>query len=447
MILRTIDNFLDVDQRQFAKSVVENRAIPSVIDGLKPVQRKIIFIANKLWKSGTEKPIKVFQLGGYVSSMALYTHGDASLNSAISLMGTTYKNNMPLLEGHGQYGSLRVQAIGAPRYIGTKLSKNFRLLYKDFELLEGQVEEGYEVEPKFFLPIIPMVVVNGSSGIAVGYSTNILNRNPLDVVNACLGYLQGRKSKELKPWLKEFSGDYIRDVSNPNKWIIVGRYEVLNSTSVRVTELPPSISFEKYEEYLDSLIDKKQITDYDNNSSTGVDYLLKFTRSNLSELQSSGRLENVLKVNSTETENIVTLDENNNLKEFEKVEDIIPYFCNYRLVWYEKRKQYLILKLQTELQILSNKARFIKSIIDKKLKVNNVPKNDVVNWLEKNKFDKQNSTFDYLINLSIHNLTKEKFEELLNQKENKEVELDQIKNKDVKEMYMDELKELKKYLK
>ena len=129
--------------------------------------------------------------------------------------------------------------------------------YKDFELLESKMEEGIPVEPNFFLPIIPTVLLNGSSGIAVGYSTNILNRNPIDLIDACLDFLKGKKVKELKPWFSEFDGVFTRDKDNPNRWIVSGKYVVVNTTTVKVTELPPSVTFEKYEEYLDSLIDKK----------------------------------------------------------------------------------------------------------------------------------------------------------------------------------------------
>lgn len=446
MITRTIDNFLDVDQRQFALSIVENRAIPSCIDGFKPVQRKIIYIANKLWKTGNEKPMKVFQLGGQVSSLALYAHGDMSMNSAITAMGQDFKNSLPLLEGHGQYGSLRVPVAGAPRYIGTKLSKNFRLLYKDFELLQNKIEEGYEVEPDFFLPIVPTVILNGSSGIAVGYATNILNRNPLDVIDACLDYLKGKKVKELKPWFKDFSGTWTRDSDLINKWNIKGEYQIVNATMVKVTELPPAITFEKYEEHLETLCDKKIIVDYDNNSSNKIGYTLKFNRATLKDLISSGKLETILKINSSETENIVTLDENGKLKSFNNAEEIIPYFCEFRLGWYDKRKQYLINKLEKELGVLNNKARFIKSIIDKKLKVNNVPKDEVAKWLLEHKFDKMNDSFDYLINMAIYNLTKEKYEELLNQCDIKKTELDKIKKCVPKDLYIEDLKILKKNL-
>lgn len=446
MRLRTIDNFLDVDQRAFALSVIEDRAIPSVIDGLKPVQRKIVHIANRIWKGGSGKPMKVFQLGGQVSSLAMYAHGDASMNGAITSMAQTFKNNLPLLEGVGQFGSLRVPVAGAPRYIGVRLSGNFNLIYKDFELLEGKTEEGCEVEPDFFLPIIPMVILNGSSGIAVGYSTNILNRNPLDVVNACLDYLRGRKVKELKPWLAEFSGTYDRDPDNPNRWNVKGVCEVVNTTTVRVKDLPPSVTFEKYEEHLDSLVEKKAIADYENNSSSGVDYTVKFTRAALKEIVEGGRLESLLKLNGSETENITTIDENGHLRIFGRAEDIVPYFCEYRLGWYGKRKEHLVAKLEKELRVLDNRARFVKAIVDKKLKVGNVPRKEVTDWLEKHGFDKDVGGYDYLVNMPIHSLTKERFEELLKAGEDKKAELEAVRSKDPRDMYTDDLNGLKKAL-
>ena len=204
------------------------------------------------------------------------------------------------------------------------------------------------------------------------------------------------------------------------------------------------MTFEKYEELLDSLCDKKILTDYDNNSAANVDYTLKFSRATLKDLVESGKLEQTIKVNSSETENIVTLDENGRLKTFETAEDIIPYFCEFRLTWYEKRKKYIIGKLEQELLVLTNKARFIKSIIDKKLKVNNAPKADVVKWLDNNKFDKVNENYDYLTNMAIYNLTKEKYEELLKQRDTKKKELETAKAAVPKEMYLDDLKSLRK---
>jgi DNA topoisomerase-2 len=321
------------------------------------------------------------------------------------------------------------------------------LVYKDFELLEKRNEEGQEIEPYWFLPVIPMVIVNGSSGLAVGFASNILNRNPKDVVNACIDYLNGKKIKELKPWLSEFSGEWTRDVENKNKWYSKGIYTINEKKGeVHITELPPSWEFEKYETYLDTLVEKKVIKDYDNNSSSGIDYLLKFKKDDLQELISKDKLESILKIVDSDTENLTTLDENEKLKIFECVEDIVKYFVEFRLEFYQKRKDYLIDKLSKELRVLAFKAKFIKSIVDKKLEVNNVKKEIIIKWLSDNKFEKNDGSYNYLLNMPIHSLTNEKYIELIKNTKEKKEELDLIKEKEPKEMYLSDLNELKKKL-
>lgn len=444
---KTITEFLDTDYKEYSMSVITERAIPSVIDSFKPVQRKIIDMANEIWKTGSEKSMKVFQLCGQTCAKKLYVHGDQSCNGAIINMCQGFKNNLLMLVPDGQVGSLRVRSAASPRYVGCHLSPNFRLVYKDFELLERRYEEGQEIEPKYFLPILPTAILSGGSGLAVGHASNILNRNPKDVVNACIDYLNGKKIKELKPWLSEFSGEWSRDVENKNKWYSKGIYTVNEKKGeVHVTELPPSWEFEKYESYLDSLVEKKVIKDYDNNSSSGVDYLLKFKKDDLQELITKDKLESILKIVDSDTENLTTLDENEKLKIFDCVEDIVKYFVDFRLVFYQKRKDFLIDKLSKELRVLAFKAKFIKSIIDKKLEVNNVKKEIVVKWLEDNKFEKIDDSYNYLLNMPIYSLTNERYMELMKNAKDKKEELDLIKEKEPKDMYLTDLNELKKKL-
>ena len=444
---KTITDFLNEDYKEYSMSVITERAIPSVIDSFKPVQRKIIDMSNDICKNGNEKSMKVFQLCGQTCAKKLYVHGDSSCNGAIITMCQEFKNNLPVLVADGQVGSLRVRSAASPRYVGCHLSPNFRLVYKDFELLEKRNEEGQDIEPYWFLPVIPMVIVNGSSGLAVGFASNILNRNPKDVVNACIDYLNGKKIKELKPWLSEFSGTWTRDFENKNKWYSKGVYTINEKKGeVHITELPPSWEFEKYESYLDSLVEKKVIKDYDNNSSSSVDYLLKFKKDDLQDLIANSKLETILKITDSDTENLTTLDENEKLKIFDCVEDIVKYFVDFRLGFYQKRKDYLIEKLSKELRVLAFKAKFIKSIIDKKLVVNNVKKEVIIKWLDENKFEKIDDSYNYLLNMPIYSLTNERYMELMKNAKDKKEELDLIKGKEPKEMYLTDLNELKKKL-
>ena len=441
---RTVTSFFDKEYLDYARYVVENRAIPSCIDGLKPTQRKVVYIANKIWKTGNEKPMKLFQLAGRVASEAFYHHGNTSLESSMVGMAQKFKNSLPLLEGVGQFGSLRSPAAGAPRYISAKLHPNFRLLYQDFDLLENKIEEGEKIEPAFFLPIVPTVILNGTSGIAVGFATNILNRNPKDVVDACISTLNNKKMKVLAPWIQEFKGTFTRDLENPKTWKIKGQYQIINTTTIKITAIPPNYTYERYEEILNLLQEKGIITSYDDNSSETIEYILKFRRSVLNSLVSSeGKLERTLRLNTQETENLTTLDENGKLKIFDKAEDIVKHFVGVRLGWYQTRKDYLIDKTEKQLALVTNKARFIKDIIDGKLKINNVPKEKIVTYLKTNAYDTVHGSYDYLLSMAIHSLTKERYEKLLLEKEGCIIALKTLKATDPKEMYLGDLKKLK----
>jgi DNA topoisomerase-2 len=440
----TITEYLDSDYKEYAKYVVENRAIPSVIDGLKPTQRKIVFIADRVWKTGKEKPLKIFQLSGKIAADAHYHHGDKSLNDAIINMAQKFKNSMPLLEEIGQFGSLRAPEAGAARYISTRLNPNFRLLYKDFELLSSRWEEGTEIEPEYFLPIIPTVLLNGSSGIAVGFATNILNRDPHSLISACLKELDDKKYEDPAPWIFGYAGECVKHPDSDNSWIFKGICQIANTSTVKITELPPSITYEKYDSHLNDLEDRKVITGYDNNCKSDINYTLKFNRAQLSELQKKDKLSRLLKLEEKQSENFTVLDEFGKLKIFRSATEIIQYFVKFRLNFYHKRKEYLINRISEELRLISNRARFIQMIIKGKLKVNNVPKKEIIQSLENEKFDLIDGSYNYLLSMQISSLTREKFEELMKLEDQKKKELEQIRLLDPKDMYRDDLKELKR---
>ena len=446
MIEKTITEFLANDYKEFAIYTIENRAIPSVVDSFKPTHRKIIHVCSNIWKTGTEKPLKVFQLAGKVASDAFYHHGNQSLENAIITMAQKFKNNSPLLDEVGQFGSLRSPQAGAPRYIGTKLNTNFKLLYKDFDLLEYKEEEGESIEPKYFLPVIPTILINGSSGISVGFSTNILNRDVKSITDACVKILGDKKISEIKPSLNGFTGDFIQDSDNHKRWIIRGRFQRVNTSTVKITELPPSMTYEKYEEILDKLVDNKDIVSYDDNCKDNIDYTIKFTRADLEKLDDE-KLIKLLKLEEASTEIFSTLDEFGKLKIFENSSDIIEYFVNFRLTYYHKRKAFMLNKMQHELKILSNRGRFIKAILDEKLKVNGVSKSVIIEGIEEMGLEKIDESYDYLLRMPIYSLTKELFEKLKEDFTEKKMEIKKLEETDPKDMYLDDLNELKKKFK
>ncbi len=444
MITKTISEFLSDEYKEFALYTIEARAIPSIIDGFKPTQRKIIHVASDIWKTGNEKTLKVFQLAGKVASDAFYHHGNTSLESAIITMAQRFKNNMPLLDEDGQFGSLRSPEAGAARYIGTRLNKNFRLLYKDFELLENKEEEGEEIEPRFFLPIIPTVLVNGSSGIAVGFYSNILNRDPKEIIEACQNILKGKKISAIKPSKQNFKGTYEQDPENPKRWIIKGTYQTINSTTIRVTELPPSMTYEKYENILDELLDKKLISGYEDNCKDTVDYTIKFTRDSLSKYVEEDKLWKLIKLEEAETETYTTLDETGKLRLFDDTDQIVKYFVEFRLTYYDKRKEFLLNKMQHDVNVLSNRGRFIKAILDGKLEIKSRKKDQIILDIEALGLAKIEDSYDYLLRMPLYSLTIELFDKLREDFKVKKLEIEKLKSTDPKAMYTDDLSELKK---
>jgi len=443
---KTISEFLSNEYRDFSLYVIENRAIASVVDGLKPVQRKILHVSNRTWRLGSEKTLKVFQLCGKVASEAFYHHGDASLSAAIVNLAQSFKNNLPLMEEDGQFGSLRVPEAGAPRYIGTRLHPNFRLVYKDFDLLSPREEEGEVIEPEYFLPVVPMILVNGSSGIAVGFSSNIMGRDPLGVIAACEAILKGKRVPLVSPMIPGFRGTFAQDPDNHKRWIISGAFQRANTSTIRITELPPSMTLEKYEQILDDLVDKKSIASYENNCRDTIDFVVKMTRESLAAA-SDQDLVKMLRLEEYRTEIFCTLDESGKLKIFESSEELTRYFVEFRLSFYDKRKALLIAGLEREIGVLSNRARFIKSIVDGELEVRNAPRDSVVARLESMSFDRVDSSFDYLLRMPIWSLTQEQYEKLLAELEAARAELERTRALEPVGMYLSDLSELRKKLK
>lgn len=442
---RSVSDFFDNELRDYALYTVENRAIPSLIDGFKPSQRKIAHTANQVWKTGKEKPMKVFQLGGLAASMTMFHHG--SLDGTIIGMTQDFKNSMPIFQGVGQFGSLRSPEAGAPRYVGVKFNENFRLLYQDFDLVEEQEEEGEKIEPKFFLPIIPTVLLNGGSGIAVGFATNILNRHPADLIKACLAVLKGKTCPEVKPWIKGFEGSFSRVPDAPKSWVITGKFLVKNTSTVEVTEIPPGFTYEKYETHLDNLIQKGTLVSYDDHSAETPHYMLKFRRATLSQLVKRKRLPAILKMNERVGENYTTLDENGCLKIFDAPEEIVEYFVNFRLRYYTERKKKTISRLEKDLMIADFRKRFIEEILAGSIVINNKAKKEIVNALTNKEYKKVGGNYDYLLTMPIHSLTKEKSIELKNLFQLKTKELEKVKNTNPSVMYENDLKQLLKKVK
>jgi DNA topoisomerase-2 len=280
----------------------------------------------------------------------------------------------------------------------------------------------------------------------VGFATNILNRNPVDLIDACLLSLEGKKFEEPLPWWKGFNG-IVQNIEGTNSYLISGSYNVANTTTVEITELPPSMTYQKFEALLNSLQEKGHIQYYDDNCTKNeIKYIVKFQRAILAEKIKKEILENMFKINESETENLTCLDERGKLIIFKNVTDLIQHFVKFRLSFYDKRKEFILSDLQKQSNILDNRAKFIKLIVDKKIQINNIPKNEIVESIEKHKIDKKDGSFDYLLSMPIYSLTKEKYEEIQKQLELILSEIEKTKKIKPIDMYKNDLKELRKKL-
>jgi len=443
---KTINEFLSTEYKEFALYVIENRAIPSYIDGFKPVHRKVAHVSSHVWKTGNEKTIKIYQLSGKVSADVQYHHGDSSLNSAIINMAQKFKNNLPLMMDEGQFGTLRSPQPGAARYIGTKLNSIFRYIYLDDNLLEYNEEEGEVIEPKYFLPIIPMVLINGSSGIAVGFASNILNRDPNDIILACESIIKGKKIKSVAPRIPSFSGTCIQDIDNHKKWNLLGAFKRVNTTTIQITELPPSMTFEKYENILEKLVENKTIVSYNDKCASDINYVIKFTRSNLDKL-TDDKIIKLFSLSESQTENFNTLDENGQLKIFQSDIEIIKEFTIFRLSYYQKRKDAIVAKLERENLILNNRLIFVKAIIDNKIEIKNKSKEIINKLITGLKVDQIDGSYDYLLRMPMYSITKEYYEKMKLDIKDKENEIIEVGKKNVSDMYLEDLITLKKEIK
>ncbi|KAF7115944.1 hypothetical protein RHSIM_RhsimUnG0044300 [Rhododendron simsii] len=235
------------------------RSIPSVVDGLKPGQRKILFCS---FKRNFFKEAKVAQFSGYVSEHSAYHHGEQSLASTIVGMAQDYvgSNNINLLQPNGQFGTRHQggKDHASARYIYTCLSPFTRVLFpkNDDPLLNYLNDDGQSIEPTWYMPIIPMVLVNGAEGIGTGWSTYIPNYNPRNIISNVRKMLDGKPMEPMDPWYRGFRGTIEKTAQKGSgtSYTVTGIIEEVNKTIVRITELPVRKSTEEYKQFLDSIM-------------------------------------------------------------------------------------------------------------------------------------------------------------------------------------------------
>ena len=396
------EDFVDKDLIHFSNYNLE-RSIPNMMDGLKTSQRKILYSA---FKRNLKSEIRVAQFAGYVSEHSGYHHGEASLNDAIVAMAQDFvgSNNMPWFVPQGQFGT-RLQGgkdSASPRYIHTFLQPHVAQLVpsEDLPCLNYRDDDGMPVEPDWYAPVLPMLLINGSRGIGTGYSTFIPQFNPTDIKDAIAQWLNTGTGleREFTPYYSKFKGT-IRKVSDQD-YEVRGCYRMEGDTLV-ITELPVETWTMDFREKLDKMLADGIIKDF-SDTSTDTDVLVKV------KLGSAGitPVEKLL-VEKIKLTNMHAFNSKCVIHKYESVGEILREFCGVRLSLYRDRLEYMLKELRDRLPYHENVVRFIRQQCEDKPRpeLRKKTADECDRLLALDKFDKIRDSYDYLLNLPIASLT------------------------------------------
>ncbi|KAM6451890.1 DNA topoisomerase 2-alpha isoform 1-T2 [Liasis olivaceus] len=473
----TYNDFINKELVLFSNSDNE-RSIPSLVDGLKPGQRKVLFTC---FKRNDKREVKVAQLAGSVAEMSSYHHGENSLMMTIVNLAQNFvgSNNLNLLQPIGQFGT-RLHGgkdSASPRYIFTMLSPLARLAFPavDDSVLKFLYDDNQRVEPEWYIPVIPMVLINGAEGIGTGWSCKVPNYDIREVINNIRRMLDGDEPLPMVPSYKNFKGTI--DELGQNQFLVNGEVSILNSTTIEISELPVRTWTQTYkEQVLEPMLTGTEktpslITDYkEYHTDTTVKFIITMSEQKLVEAEAAG-IHKVFKLQTPlSCNNMVLFDHVGCLKKYETAEDILREFYEVRLRYYSLRKDWLTGMLGAESAKLNNQARFILEKIEGKIVIENKPKKELIKvliergydsdpvktWKESQQkdtdedaqedTDKENDStastgpdFNYLLNMPLWYLTKEKKDELCKQRDNKETELENLKRKNPDDLWREDL--------
>lgn len=431
----TIDRLFQEQYRPYANYDNE-RSLPNLIDGLKITQRKVLYTC--LLKNTTSE-MKVAQLASSVAFETHYHHGEAGIGGVICNLAQDFvgSNNLNWLEPIGQFGSRLSPIPAAHRYIFTKLSNNFRKYFRkeDDIILEHLYEDEYKIEPNFFVPLLPGVLLNSTQGIGTGFASTILSRDPRELSSYIKNKMSGGiRYYDLLPYFDGFKGTVER--VEENKYKISGCIERVSATQIKITELPVGMYLDDIKKQLNKLIENDSIKDYEDNSTEeSFDIDVYYQRGILNNLLDETLLDK-LKLTTTVTENLTCWLPTGKLRKFSSVNDIIDYFVDWRLCKYTERIIKLIDILNDDIKISNERIRFIYFYLDNVNLFKNASKLELISILDENDFT------DKLLDMKIWNLTGSRIKELETQVKELNTKKKQLEKTTNIQLYSKELEEL-----
>lgn len=400
-----ISTFLNEELVNYA-SYDNLRKIASYIDGQKNTSRKILYTVIE---KNINTELKVSQLASKMAEFTQYLHGDST--GAIVTMAKSYTgtNNLPILTREGNFGTRFKPDASAPRYIYTMKEKYLDSLFskEDNPVLIEQNFEGDKIEPRFYVPNLPLLLLNGSNGVTPGYRQFLLPRKVDEVKEYIDKRLKGEDVSHLilHPYYNGFEGEIVQGDAS-NKWVIKGKIET-SSTHIIVKDIPPIYDLKGYINILEDLIDKKVIRSYRDKSENDKFHFEILAPITLTKLPHDKILEKLkLLVKVSEFYNAV--DENNRIRLFEGVHEMIESYINIKLEYNLKRKSHQLNLLKDKMTYEASRFLFIKNINDGVIQINRKSKQEIIDQLKNiDRIIPKDDSFDYLLSIPIYRLTLE----------------------------------------
>jgi len=408
------------------------RKIASYVDGLKNASRKIIFTLSE---QNIDSFVKVANLGPKVQDFSQYLHG--SLEGTIVNMTANYVgsgNNVALLSGDGNFGSRFIPQAAATRYIFAKTNPIVKKIFdrEDNQLLEKQFFEGDRIEPKCFVPTLPMIAINGSEGLSIGFAQKILPRDPEQVKLWVQQKAKGEKiTADLTPhWVGQ---DFVVESGETEaQWVIRGSVEVVSANRVRVTSLPVGMTLKNYHDILDKLIDTKVIRDYEDRSDEDVfDFEIQADKSFVALPEE--KLLDKLKLIKRVSENFTCVDEHNRIIQFDNLTQLLDKWYDKRIEMNDIRKEAILTRLARLKEESNAKAIFIQGVVDGDIELRNRKESEIIQDGE-NYNDILKGRMDKMISLQMRSLTVEEI-----QKQKKKIREIETEMKSFKKLTLEDI--------
>lgn len=433
---KALSSLINNEYKDYAMYILENRAIPCYVDGLKASQKKLLYTMIHYYKG---KKVKNSEFGASISSVANYHHGNASPEKTIVVMGADWNNHAPLFQQHGNFGSRLINTPASSRYIFSSLSENYKKYFCDEVVCNKNIDQD-NPEPQQYLPIIPFVLVNGVEGIAIGFACKYLPHHPSEVAKACIEELNGTLDNDyvIPVSFPHYKGNIVQDGKKVTTQGIVTQGKKKNTWDI--SEVAWGTDREKIFKFLSDMIDKNLIEDFDDQcDDNGFSFLIKLNKD-----QNDSCLKNPIdyfKLESSFTENYSALDEKGQLIVFDSKLDIIRRFVSFRLEKVKERIDYDIKNLSDKLNWLTIKYTFIQDIVDKNINVVSVKKDILVDLCMK-RYSIDKDTVNKLISIAIYDMTQEQVDYLKANIVELEKCILKLKKSNPKKVYMDMLKKV-----